>query len=313
MARESERATDMGRKGAARPAVVVCWHSMATTSHRRLGRLSGSAGRVSAIAGVARRLRDPQDRRRRPRARRRRAARSATSPSATSAPAEFRIPAALEQGIVDALRRGETNYPPSDGIAAAARGGALALRARARLHSRPRVGDRHRRARGRASTPRTARSWIPATAWCIRRRRGTTTTTCTSSAAEGVPVPCDASMSFLPTRRAGARGARRAAARALLAAESLGHGVHGRRAARDLRAGGRGECAARRGRAAAVPDVRPGVLDAHLRRHEARASRSASVPRSRRTPSTSTASPRRSRPRACAWAGSSRRPTSPVR
>src|SRR3954469_24358528 len=31
-------------------------------------------------------------------------------------PAEFRIPESLEQGIVDALRRGETNYPPSDGI-----------------------------------------------------------------------------------------------------------------------------------------------------------------------------------------------------
>src|SRR5215213_10038870 len=31
-------------------------------------------------------------------------------------PAEFRIPERLEQGIVEALRRGETNYPPSDGI-----------------------------------------------------------------------------------------------------------------------------------------------------------------------------------------------------
>ena len=30
-------------------------------------------------------------------------------------PSEFRIPEMLEQGIVDALRRGETNYPPSDG------------------------------------------------------------------------------------------------------------------------------------------------------------------------------------------------------
>src|ERR1700676_1294274 len=31
-------------------------------------------------------------------------------------PAEFRIPELLERGIVEALRRGETNYPPSDGI-----------------------------------------------------------------------------------------------------------------------------------------------------------------------------------------------------
>lgn len=32
------------------------------------------------------------------------------------APSEFRIPAALEEGIVAALRDGETNYPPSDGL-----------------------------------------------------------------------------------------------------------------------------------------------------------------------------------------------------
>jgi aspartate aminotransferase len=31
-------------------------------------------------------------------------------------PTEFRIPRALEEGIVSALRDGETNYPPSDGI-----------------------------------------------------------------------------------------------------------------------------------------------------------------------------------------------------
>src|SRR5687768_9304370 len=32
-------------------------------------------------------------------------------------PAEFRIPALLESDIADALRRGETNYPPSSGVA----------------------------------------------------------------------------------------------------------------------------------------------------------------------------------------------------
>jgi aspartate aminotransferase len=32
------------------------------------------------------------------------------------APSEFRIPADVERGIVEGLRRGETNYPPSDGI-----------------------------------------------------------------------------------------------------------------------------------------------------------------------------------------------------
>src|SRR3954471_16357181 len=30
-------------------------------------------------------------------------------------PAEFRIPEVLEQGIIEGLERGETNYPPSDG------------------------------------------------------------------------------------------------------------------------------------------------------------------------------------------------------
>src|SRR5688572_25140756 len=33
-------------------------------------------------------------------------------------PAEFRIPAFLENEIAEALRRGETNYPPSNGVAA---------------------------------------------------------------------------------------------------------------------------------------------------------------------------------------------------
>lgn len=32
------------------------------------------------------------------------------------APSEFRIPEQVERGIVEGLRRGETNYPPSDGI-----------------------------------------------------------------------------------------------------------------------------------------------------------------------------------------------------
>jgi aspartate aminotransferase len=34
------------------------------------------------------------------------------------APSEFRIPAAVERGIVEELRRGETNYPPPDGTLA---------------------------------------------------------------------------------------------------------------------------------------------------------------------------------------------------
>jgi aspartate aminotransferase len=34
------------------------------------------------------------------------------------APSEFRIPGEVEQGIIDRLRQGETNYPPADGILA---------------------------------------------------------------------------------------------------------------------------------------------------------------------------------------------------
>jgi len=34
------------------------------------------------------------------------------------APSEFRIPGEVEQGIIDRLRKGETNYPPADGILA---------------------------------------------------------------------------------------------------------------------------------------------------------------------------------------------------
>ena len=37
-------------------------------------------------------------------------------------PSHFRIPIFLEQGIEEALRRGETNYPPSDGVAALRQG-----------------------------------------------------------------------------------------------------------------------------------------------------------------------------------------------
>jgi aspartate aminotransferase len=34
------------------------------------------------------------------------------------APSEFRIPGEVEQGIIDRLRKGETNYPPADGVLA---------------------------------------------------------------------------------------------------------------------------------------------------------------------------------------------------
>jgi aspartate aminotransferase len=35
-------------------------------------------------------------------------------------PSDFRIPSLLERAIQEALRKGETNYPPSDGMPASA-------------------------------------------------------------------------------------------------------------------------------------------------------------------------------------------------
>jgi aspartate aminotransferase len=48
------------------------------------------------------------------------------------APSEFRIPAQIERGIVERLRRGETNYPPPDGV--------LALREAVRVLYRRELG-----------------------------------------------------------------------------------------------------------------------------------------------------------------------------
>ena len=91
--------------------------------------------------------------------------------------------------------------------------------------------------------------------------------------AEGVPVPCGPESRFMPTRDvAGAGGARRAAARALLAAESSRHDVHrGDAAARSAISCSRRTRGAAR-RASALRDVRSGLLDAHLRRRATRAS-----------------------------------------
>ena len=47
-------------------------------------------------------------------------------------PAQFPVPAALLEGMRAALAAGQTNYPPSDGVARAARGGRALLRARPR-------------------------------------------------------------------------------------------------------------------------------------------------------------------------------------
>jgi aspartate aminotransferase len=115
------------------------------------------------------------------------------------APTEFRIPEELERGIVDALRRGETNYPPSDGIVAL-REAVRALYAR-ELGFTPDLGSVIVTAGSRPGIYATYRSLVdpgdrvvyPTPSWnnnhYVHLVSGV-----------GVPVRCDASTRFMPTR-----------------------------------------------------------------------------------------------------------------
>ncbi len=94
-------------------------------------------------------------------------------------PAEFRIPKFLENEIAEALRRGETNYPPSNGVAPLRESVRRFYERGLGLDYPGELGARHVPVRARASTARSARSSIPAIASCSRCRRGTTTTTVT--------------------------------------------------------------------------------------------------------------------------------------
>jgi aspartate aminotransferase len=125
-------------------------------------------------------------------------------------PAEFRIPASLEQGIVDALHRGETNYPPSDGI--------LPLREAIRSFYRRSLGFTPElesvivTAGSRPGIYATYRSLCdpgdrvvyPTPSWNNNHYAHLV-------GAEHVPVPTDAATSFMPTRHSleqAVRGAR---------------------------------------------------------------------------------------------------------
>src|SRR3982751_4142004 len=66
------------------------------------------------------------------------------------APSEFRIPGEVEQGIIERLRRGETNYPPADGL--------LPLREAVRTLYRRELGLDPRRLRPRAPRPPARRA-----------------------------------------------------------------------------------------------------------------------------------------------------------
>ena len=125
-------------------------------------------------------------------------------------PAEFRIPEMLEHGIIEGLRRGETNYPPSDGT--------LPLREAVRgLYARelgftPDLGSVIITAGSRPGIYATYTTLVepgdrvvyPTPSWNNNHYVHL-------ADAEGVQVPCDAVSNFLPTRESletAVRGAR---------------------------------------------------------------------------------------------------------
>jgi aspartate aminotransferase len=125
-------------------------------------------------------------------------------------PAEFRIPESLEHGIVEGLRKGETNYPPSDGI--------LPLREAVRtlyerqLGFKPELAEVIVTAGSRPGIYTTYTTLVepgdrvvyPTPSWNNNHYIHL-------ADAEGVQIPCDAASNFLPTRESlesAVRGAR---------------------------------------------------------------------------------------------------------
>lgn len=114
-------------------------------------------------------------------------------------PSEFRIPALLESGIVDALRRGETNYPPSDGILALRE--AVCSLYRRELGFTPDLASVIVTAGSRPGIFATYASLVdpgdrvvyPSPSWNNNHYVHL-------SSAEGVCITCDATTRFLPTR-----------------------------------------------------------------------------------------------------------------
>jgi aspartate aminotransferase len=125
-------------------------------------------------------------------------------------PAEFRIPAGLERRITEALARGETNYPPSNGLPQLREAVAALYRDRLGLAydpsqivvcggSRPAIYATYR-----CLVDPGDKVVYPAPSW-------NNDSYVVVAEAEAVTVPCDASTAFLPTRDALAgalRGAR---------------------------------------------------------------------------------------------------------
>ena len=125
-------------------------------------------------------------------------------------PAEFRIPEMLERGIIEALHRGETNYPPSDGIPALRE--AVRSLYRRELGFTPDLPSVIVTAGSRPGIYATYRALVdpgdrvvyPTPSWNNNHYVHLV-------GAEGVAVPCDASTRFMPTRASlerAVRGAR---------------------------------------------------------------------------------------------------------
>ena len=125
-------------------------------------------------------------------------------------PSEFRIPASLEHGIVEALRRGETNYPPSDGTIALRE--AICSLYRRELGFTPDIASVIVTAGSRPGIYATYRALLdpgdrvvyPTPSWNNNHYVHLVD-------AEGIQVACDATTRFLPTRElveTAVRGAR---------------------------------------------------------------------------------------------------------
>ena len=182
---------------------------MATTTHDISGDVIARGGRVSAIAGAlvgSEILKIAADVR----------ALAASGRDICNltvgdfSPAEFRIPEMLEHGIVDALHRGETNYPPSDGTLALRE--AICSLYRRELGFSPALASVIVTGGSRPGIYATYTALVdpgdrvvyPTPSWNNNHYVHL-------SAAEGVRVPCDATSRFLPTRASlenAVRGAR---------------------------------------------------------------------------------------------------------
>ena len=122
-------------------------------------------------------------------------------------PSEFRIPEMLEQGIVDALRRGETNYPPSDGTLPLRE--AVCSLYRRELGFTPEVASVIVTGGSRPGIYATYRTLLdpgdrvvyPTPSWNNNHYVHIV-------GAEGTTIPCDASDLFLPTRKSLGRSLR---------------------------------------------------------------------------------------------------------